>query len=136
LGSFSWDAVALSIPIGLLVAAILHGNEWRDISEDARAGIETLSTRFGRRAAHIAYVALIVGAYVALALSVIAGTVPEWTLLSVLSLPLLVRVIGSSELGASGQQRAIAMIDLQTAQLHAAFGALLVVGLTIGALLR
>src|SRR5918996_1365049 len=134
-GSFSWDAVALSIPIGLLVAAILHGNEWRDISEDARAGIETLSTRFGRRAAHIAYVALIVGAYVALALSVIAEIVPEWTLLSVLSLPLLVRVIGSSELGAQGQQRAIAMIDLQTAQLHAVFGALLVAGLTIGALL-
>jgi 1,4-dihydroxy-2-naphthoate octaprenyltransferase len=34
-------------------------------------------------------VALIVGAYVALALSVIAEIVPEWTLLSVLSLPLL-----------------------------------------------
>jgi 1,4-dihydroxy-2-naphthoate polyprenyltransferase len=135
-GSFSWDAVALSIPVGLLVAAILHGNEWRDISEDARAGIETLSTRFGRRAAHMAYVALIVGAYVTLGLSVIAGTVPDWTLLTVLSLPLLVRVIGSSEVGASGQQRAIAMIDLQTAQLHAVFGALLVAGLTIAALLR
>ncbi|MGH2818319.1 MAG: 1,4-dihydroxy-2-naphthoate octaprenyltransferase [Actinomycetota bacterium] len=135
-GSFSWDAVALSIPVGLLVAAILHGNEWRDISEDARAGIETLSTLFGRRAAHMAYVALIVGAYVALGLSVIAGTVPEWTLLTVLSLPLLVRVIGSSELGASGQQRAIAMIDLHTAQLHAVFGALLVAGLIIAALLR
>lgn len=135
-GSFSWDAVALSIPVGLLVAAILHGNEWRDTSEDARAGIETLSTRFGRRAAHMAYVALIVGAYVALGLSVIAGTVPEWTLLTVLSLPLLVRVIGSSELGASGQQRAIAMIDLQTAQLHAVFGTLLVAGLIIAALLR
>jgi 1,4-dihydroxy-2-naphthoate octaprenyltransferase len=135
-GSFSWDAVALSIPVGLLVAAILHGNEWRDVSEDARAGIETLSTRFGRRAAHMAYVALIVGAYVALGLSVIAGTVPEWTLLTVLSLPLLVRVIGSSELGASGQQRAIAMIDLHTAQLHAVFGALLVAGLIIAALLR
>ena len=135
-GSFSWDAVALSIPVGLLVAAILHGNEWRDISEDARAGIETLSTRFGRRAAHMAYLALIVGAYVTLGLSVIAGTVPEWTLLTVLSLPLLVRVIGSSEVGASGQQRAIAMIDLQTAQLHAVFGALLVAGLTIAALLR
>jgi 1,4-dihydroxy-2-naphthoate octaprenyltransferase len=76
---------------------------------------------------------LIVGAYVALALSVIAGTVPEWTLLTVLSLPLLVRVIGSSELGASGQQRAIAMIDLQTAQLHALFGYLMVAGLVIAA---
>ena len=30
---------SLSIPVGLLVAAILHGNEWRDIREDTRAGI-------------------------------------------------------------------------------------------------
>ena len=46
---------------------------------------------------------------------------------------LLVRAIRSSELGASGQQRAIAMIDLQTAQLHAAFGFLLVLGLALAA---
>ena len=38
-------------------------------------------------------------------------------------------MIRSAELGARGQQRAIAMIDLQTAQLHAAFGFLLVLGL-------
>src|SRR5207249_3962475 len=42
-GGFSWGAVAISVPVGLLVAAILHGNEWRDISEDARAGIATFS---------------------------------------------------------------------------------------------
>jgi hypothetical protein len=48
-----------------------------------------------------------------------------------LSLPLLVRAIRSSELGASGQQRAIAMIDLETAQLHAAFGFLMVLGLVL-----
>ena len=50
-----------------------------------------------------------------------------------LSLPLLVRQIRSAEFGASGQQRAIAMIDLQTAQLHAAFGYLMVAGLIIAA---
>src|SRR5207244_549931 len=50
-GSFTWNAVAASIPVGLLVAAILHGNEWRDISDDARAGIVTFSIRVGRRIA-------------------------------------------------------------------------------------
>jgi hypothetical protein len=54
----------------------------------------------------------------------------------VLSLPLLVRVIRASELGSQGQQRAIAMIDIQTAQLHAAFGALLVAGILAAALIR
>src|SRR5207237_1114011 len=73
-GTFDWKTVAVSIPVGLLVAAILHGNEWRDIGEDARAGIVTLSIRAGRQVAHIGYVSRVVGAYLALALAV-AGEV-------------------------------------------------------------
>ena len=134
-GSFDARAVAVSIPVGLLVAAILHGNEWRDISEDARAGAKTFSVQAGRSAAHWLYVALVVGAYLALSAGVVVGLLPTWTLLAMLSLPLLVRQIRSSELGATGQQRAIAMIDLETAQLHAAFGYLLVAGLIVAALL-
>jgi 1,4-dihydroxy-2-naphthoate octaprenyltransferase len=134
-GRFDPAAIAASIPVGLLVAAILHGNEWRDISEDARAGAVTFSVRAGRNAAHWLYIGLVVGAYVALSAGVVFNLLPTWTLLAMLSLPLLVRQIRSSELGATGQQRAIAMIDLETAQLHAAFGYLLVVGLVIAALL-
>jgi 1,4-dihydroxy-2-naphthoate octaprenyltransferase len=129
-GHWSWEAAVLSIPIGLLVTAILHGNEWRDVGEDARAGISTLSIRAGRVVAHQVYVFLLVGAYVALAASVALTVLPPLSLLAVLSLPLFVRALRASELGAAGQQRAIAMIDLQTAQLHAAFGLLLAAGLT------
>ncbi len=132
-GGWSLAAGVVSIPIGLLVTAILHGNEWRDTAEDARAGIATLSIRAGRRIAHNLYLWLVVGAYVALALAVAAGALPPLALLAVVSLPLLVRAIRSSELGAAGQQRAIALIDVHTAQLHAAFGALLVAGLGISA---
>ena len=132
-GTIDWSALAISIPVGLLVAAILHGNEWRDISEDARAGARTFSVRMGRQAAHWLYISLVVGAYIALTVAVLAGLLPTWSLLAILSLPLLVRQIRSAEFGASGQQRAIAMIDLQTAQLHAAFGYLMVAGLIIAA---
>ncbi|HEV8229341.1 MAG TPA: 1,4-dihydroxy-2-naphthoate octaprenyltransferase [Candidatus Limnocylindria bacterium] len=132
-GTIDWSALAISIPVGFLVAAILHGNEWRDISEDARAGARTFSVRMGRRAAHWLYLSLVVGAYIALTVAVLAGLLPTWSLLAILSLPLLVRQIRSAEFGASGQQRAIAMIDLQTAQLHAAFGYLMVAGLIIAA---
>jgi 1,4-dihydroxy-2-naphthoate octaprenyltransferase len=134
-GMFDARAVAASIPVGLLIAAILHGNEWRDISEDARAGARTFSVRAGRDAAHWLYVALVVGAYLALSAAVVIGLLPTWTLLSMLSLPLLVRQIRSSELGATGQQRAIAMIDLETAQLLAVFGFLLAAGIVVAALL-
>ncbi|HEX8134310.1 MAG TPA: prenyltransferase, partial [Actinomycetes bacterium] len=132
-GTFSWRALAASLPVGLLVTAILHGNEWRDVSEDARAGGSTFSIRAGRRVAHALYLSLVVGAYVALALAVAAEVLPATSLLAMLSLPLLVRAVRASELGASGQQRAIAMIDLETAQLHAAFGFLLAAGLFLAA---
>ncbi len=130
-GTWSLTALVLSVPVGLLVAAILHGNDWRDIREDSRAGIATISTRLGQRWAHYGYVGLVLGAYIVLALSVIARVLPAWTMLAILSLPFLAQVIRSAELGATGQARAIAMIDLQTARLHLAFGSLLVLGLVL-----
>jgi 1,4-dihydroxy-2-naphthoate polyprenyltransferase len=135
-GAWSWEALLVSLPVGLLVTAILHGNEWRDVSEDARAGISTLSIRTGRRAAHALYLALVIGAYLVLSLAVAVQALPAQSLLAMLSLPLLVRAIRASELGASGQQRAIAMIDMETAQLHAAFGFLLAAGIAIAAVAR
>lgn len=128
-GTLNWQPLIASIPVGLLVAAILHGNEWRDISEDARFGIGTLSTQFGRKVGHWGYVALVAGAYMALAIAVLLKALPTTSLLAMLSMPLLVRAIRASELGAIGQQRAIAKIDLETAQLHLWFGILLVIGL-------
>jgi len=132
-GLWSPSALVLSIPVGCLVAAILHGNEWRDISEDTRAGIVTLSSRLGREWAHYSYVGLILGAYITLGLAVAFRLLPPATLLAILSLPLLAQVMRSAELGATGQARAIAMIDLQTARLHLAFGGLLVLGVLLSA---
>jgi 1,4-dihydroxy-2-naphthoate octaprenyltransferase len=130
-GTLAWQPLLVSIPIGLLVVAILHGNEWRDITDDARYGIGTLSTHIGRRWAHLGYIALVTGAYLVVALAVLLRALPVTSLLALLSLPLLVRAIRASELGIQGQQRAIARIDLETAQLHAAFGLLFALGLAL-----
>lgn len=130
-GSLSVDALVLSVPIGLLVAAILHGNEWRDIGEDTRAGIATLSSGIGKDLAHYGYLALTLGAYIVLGLTVALDWLPATTLVAILSLPYLVVVLRAAELGATGQARAIAMIDLQTARLHMVFGALLVAGVLL-----
>ena len=131
-GGIGWEPVIISIPIGLLVTAILHGNEWRDISDDARFGIGTFSGLVGRKWAHIVYITLLTGAYLMVVIGVLTHSLPETSLLALLSLPFLVRAIRNSELGINGQQRAIAKIDLETAQLHAAFGLLYVIGLALG----
>jgi 1,4-dihydroxy-2-naphthoate octaprenyltransferase len=135
-GAWSLEALIVSIPIGLLVTAILDGNEWRDISEDTRAGIRTLSGSIGKEYAHYFYVALVLGAYMALGVAVAARLLPPATLIAILSLPFLAQVIRSAELGATGQARAIAMIDLQTARLHMTFGALLVAGILLSGIVR
>ncbi|HET6795009.1 MAG TPA: prenyltransferase, partial [Acidimicrobiales bacterium] len=132
-GRFSAAGLALSVPVGCLVAAILHGNEWRDIGDDARVGISTLSIRIGGRAAHAGYLGLVLGAYIALVCGVLAGAVPRASVAALLSLPMLVRVVRAAELGSRGERRSLATIDLITAQLHAVFGTLLVAGLAVAA---
>ena len=46
----SAEAFALSVPVGLLSAAILVVNNVRDIDTDRRAGKRTLAVRLGPRA--------------------------------------------------------------------------------------
>ena len=135
-GSFDASLLIVSLPVGLLVTAILHGNEWRDIAEDSRHGFTTLSAQVGRDAAHWVYVMLVLGAYVAVGLAVMVGALPRLALLTLFSLPLMAWILRDAERGAEGHLRAIAMIDLMTARLHSAFGALLLVGLIAGSAVR
>src|SRR6266704_1326548 len=44
----TWEAFALSVPVGLLASAILVVNNLRDIETDRRAGKLTLAVRLGR----------------------------------------------------------------------------------------
>jgi 1,4-dihydroxy-2-naphthoate octaprenyltransferase len=132
-GHVDLAALVVSLPVGCLVTAILHGNEWRDMADDARVGVSTLSIRIGGRRAYLAYIGLVIGAYVALVCEVLARAVPTDALAGALSLPLLVRVVLAAALGARGERRPLATIDLSTAQLHALFGVLLVAGLAAAA---
>ena len=135
-GTFEPNTLILSLPIGFLVAAIVHGNDWRDISDDTRAGISTVSSLLGKYWARYAYVGLVVAAYASLGLSIAVRALPATTGLALLSLPFMVQVVGDAELGAQGQARAIAKIDLETAHLHLAFGSLLVAGLLLSLPIR
>ncbi len=131
-GAWGIDAFIVSIPIGLLITAVLHGNEWRDIADDARYGIGTFAAHIGRRWSFLAYVGFITAAFLSVVIAVLFKDLPVTSLLALFALPLLVRAVQASAMGISGQQRAIARIDIETAQLHAAFGMLLVIGLALG----
>jgi 1,4-dihydroxy-2-naphthoate octaprenyltransferase len=85
-----WEAFALSVPVGLLAAAILVVNNVRDIDTDRRAGKRTLAVKLGRSRARALYGAMLAGAFLAPPLIWAAGGLSFCILLALLSLPLAV----------------------------------------------
>lgn len=133
-GDYSSSVLFVSLPVGFLVAAILHSNNLRDIVHDADADVRTVANLIGLRAAKIEYYLLVGGAYLSVVLMVLTGIVSPWALLVFLSVPPAlknVRMISHADLE---NVAAIAMIDVQTAQHHFLFGLLLTAGLAVSAL--
>ncbi|MEA2309064.1 MAG: 1,4-dihydroxy-2-naphthoate polyprenyltransferase, partial [Thermoleophilaceae bacterium] len=99
-----WEAFALSVPVGLLAAAILVVNNVRDVETDRRAGKRTLAVRIGRLRARRLYAAMIVVALLAPIAIWAAGGLSFCILLALLAAPLgppLVRTVGTRTDGAS-----------------------------------
>ncbi len=88
-----WEAFALSVPVGLLAAAILVVNNVRDIDTDRRSGKRTLAVRIGRERTRILYAAMLACAYVAAPITWLFGPLSAWLLLVLLTMPLAARLL-------------------------------------------
>ena len=128
---FSWKPILYSIPVGLLVDAILHSNNLRDIANDGVVKIKTVPILIGEKRAKIMYMALVFGAYLFTLLLVLTGGMSSFALLVLLSLPLAVKVANVVRHKESVSPEKFALIDVATAQVHLAFGLLMVIGLGI-----
>jgi len=120
-------ALTASVPIGCLVAAILHANNIRDLDDDRVLGKQTLATIVGPRWAKVELAVLIGGAYVALATAVALRVLPRSALIAFLSLPAALQV--GRTVARATNAREVAPSVRQAAKLHAQFGALLAAGL-------
>jgi 1,4-dihydroxy-2-naphthoate octaprenyltransferase len=60
-GSFSWLPVLWTVPMAMLVIAILHANNWRDIASDGERRVSTVAGHLGDRGSLAYYGALIFG---------------------------------------------------------------------------
>lgn len=90
---FSWESLALSVPVGLIASALLVVNNTRDIDTDRRANKRTLAVRFGRERARLLYATLIYVSYPLALLTWVFGPLRPWLALCWLSLPLAVPVV-------------------------------------------
>ena len=76
-----WEAFALAVPVGLLAAAILAVNNFRDIDTDRRAGKRTLAVRLGRERSRILFASLIYLAYLITPATWAFGPLKAWVML-------------------------------------------------------
>ncbi len=127
--ALAWAPLLDSIPIGVLVVDILHINNLRDLPADKRAGIRTVAIMLGERGAKTLHDVYVLAAYSSTILLVIAGLLPVWTLLVLLSFPAAVKLGRAVE--ATHAPDVDPLIVVKTARFHALFGALMIVGLLI-----
>jgi 1,4-dihydroxy-2-naphthoate polyprenyltransferase len=85
-------AFALSVPVGLLAAAILIVNNVRDVDTDRRAGKRTLAVKLGRDRAAQLFVAALAIAFLVPVVVWLVGWLSAWVLLPLLATPLAVPI--------------------------------------------
>jgi 1,4-dihydroxy-2-naphthoate octaprenyltransferase len=114
-------AIWASVPVGLLVTAILVVNNLRDIDTDRRVGKITLAVRLGKRGTRLQYATFVLVAYLVPPVLTLLGLIGAWWWLPWLSLPLaiwLVRFVNRTE------GRLLNQALKRTGQLHLIFGLL------------
>jgi 1,4-dihydroxy-2-naphthoate octaprenyltransferase len=119
-------AVAAAVPIGLLIVAILVVNNLRDIAGDELAGKRTLAVLAGDRGTRIGYTAVVVAAFVGIA---VIGVVRPWALLGLLAAPLAVPPVRTVLSGGRGPALIAALAG--TGRLTLATGVVFAAGLAL-----
>jgi 1,4-dihydroxy-2-naphthoate octaprenyltransferase len=127
---FDWTPIWVGIPIGLMVAAILHANNVRDIESDRAVNKRTLAVLLGLRAARIEFALLVVGAYGALVILALASIVPITSLLAFVTAPEAFRLI--EMVRTSSDNALLHQAQGRTAQLHGQFGMFMIIGWGVG----
>lgn len=132
-GTLTWEVAYASLPIALLVAAILLANNLRDIVSDEERGRRTLAIVVGRDRGVVVFAAMLGGAYVAVGAGVAATLLP-WTTLAVLATAPLARA-QPRHFRRSNVAAELNAAVRGTAMLHARFGLLLAAAVFAWALL-
>ncbi len=129
----AWTSRSLyaSLPVGILVANILHANNLRDIVNDRARSKITIATIIDRPAADVLLYTLVLGAFAVVGVCVLLDAMPVTCLLVAVALP-----SAMSHLRALRAKEAAALNPLvrTAAKLHLHFGLLLALGYLIDAL--
>jgi 1,4-dihydroxy-2-naphthoate octaprenyltransferase len=91
--AYTLPAIIAAIPSGILVHNLLLLNEFPDAEADKKAGRKTLPITMGKARASIVYSILTVVVYLWIIGGVVAGQMPLFSLIALLTLPLAIKAI-------------------------------------------
>ncbi|WP_204556660.1 1,4-dihydroxy-2-naphthoate polyprenyltransferase [Bacillus ectoiniformans] len=129
-GIVTASSFIISIPISILVGAILLANNIRDLVGDKENGRKTLAIIFGRKRAIQLLASMFIVSYAWVAIMVFAGSSSPWLLLTFLSIPKAIKATKGFINNTQPLQMMPAM--KATAQTNTIFGFLLSIGLFLG----
>jgi 1,4-dihydroxy-2-naphthoate polyprenyltransferase len=131
---WSWSVFAASIPVGFLVTAILNMNNIRDYQDDLAAQKKTIVVRFGLEFAKRYHAALIIGAFVAVALFALVHLLPVFSLAAWLALPTAYTHLRA--VLPTADRRVLMRGMKQISALHLQFGLAMAFGIAIASLVH
>ena len=134
-GQLIWSSLLIVAPTGLLVVAILHANNTRDLVLDKKAGIRTQAIMMGVEGSKILYQTLILVPYVLVAFIVKMQLLHPYSFAVLLSFPIAVRGIRKIKQVRLNSLHEIKTLDVDTSKLVAIFSLLLIAGNVVGALI-
>lgn len=92
-GTYTWPVLIAAIPSGILVHNLLFLNEFPDVEADKTANRKTMPITMGNDKASIVYSVLTVAVYLWIIAWVIAGVMPVFTLIALLTVPFAIKAI-------------------------------------------
>jgi 1,4-dihydroxy-2-naphthoate polyprenyltransferase len=119
----------MAAPVGLLVAAILHANNMRDLEADRTKNKRTLANILGREASRWEYYILVGGSYLILVALVLLRIAPPYVLLALLTLPSAIDLIRTASIHDAPAR--LNKVLRGTATLHERFGWLMILGVIV-----
>lgn len=134
-GKLSWEILLVAAAPGLIIVAILHANNARDIKHDGVVNIKTFAMQLGIKKSIAYYTALCVGSYLLIIVAVVLGVLHPLSLIVLLSLPLMLKNIRQMRNAKVETPEIIKTLDEQTAQHLTAFGVLLMIANVVAGLI-
>lgn len=127
-GIINWTSLLVVSPVGLLIVAILHANNTRDMLQDKQAGIKTQAMNLGLEGSQIMYQTLLLVSYLLVAASVLLNLLHPFVFIVLITLPMALKNIKLMKQATINNLCIIQFLDTHTAKLVLVFSLLLSAG--------